>query len=217
MSELLTPRFESGLETLLEMKKVLLLHGWKNKRPEGHWMRISAAKLRSQGHQVWYPQFPNPDVPDSEEWQELLRQESNMMDEVEAEEKICIAHSLGAINWLRGALNDIYSKPFDRVLLVAPPDPETTAQSQDINRQALDLRNTTLKTKAEKWAKVLEIIASDSDRWLPNGLEVYQLALSIQPIIFKGAGHFSLDDGWGNWSGLIDYVASGQANDLLRR
>ena len=180
-------------------------------------MRLAAAELRSKGHQVWYPQFPAPETPDPVEWQEILRHESSMMDEVEGEEKMCIAHSLGAINWLLGALNDIYSRPFDRVLLVAPPDPEITAQSQDISRQTLDLRTPALKAKVEKWARILEIIASDNDRWLPKGLGAYQSALSIQPTMFEGAGHFSLDDGWGSWSGLVDYVTSGEVSDLLRR
>jgi len=86
-------------------------------------MRLTAVAVRNQGHQVWYPRFPAPDTPDTEEWQDLLRQESNMMDEVDGGE-MCIAHSLGTTNWLIGALNDIYQKLFDRVLLVAPPDPQ---------------------------------------------------------------------------------------------
>ncbi|MDA8992913.1 alpha/beta hydrolase [Aquiluna sp.] len=105
------------------MKKILIHHGWTNIRPEGHWARIAAAELRSGGNQVWYPQFPDPDTPSAEKWQELLRQEANMMDEVADGEKIAICHSLGTTNWLIAAMNDLFTKPFDRVLLVAPPRP----------------------------------------------------------------------------------------------
>ena len=198
------------------MKKILLLHGWTNKRPEGHWMRLTAAALRSQGHQVWYPQFPSPETPDPQEWQDLLRQESNMMDEVEGE-KICIAHSLGTTNWLIGALNDIYQKPFDRVLLVAPPDPQMTSQAEGIKGEPLDLSNPSLETQAKKWARELLVIASENDKWLPRGIEIYRDALQLQPLILSGAGHFSLDDGWGEWRGLQKWIGSGNPDLILVR
>ena len=167
-------------------------------------MRLTAASLRNQGHQVWYPQFPSPETPDPQEWQDLLRQESNMMDEVEGE-KICIAHSLGTTNWLIGALNDIYQKPFDRVLLVAPPDPEMTSQAEGIKGDPLDLSNPSLETQAKKWAKSLNVVASDNDKWLPNGIAIYEKPLGVTPIVLVGAGHFSLDDGFGNWPSIISW------------
>ena len=180
-------------------------------------MRLTAAALRAEGHRVWYPQFPSPDTPKPAEWQDLLRQESNMMDEVAAEEKICIAHSLGTTNWLYGALFDIFTKPFDRVLLVAPPDPEMTSETSGIEGDPLDLSNPNLAPQAHRWAKSLTAIAGDNDRWLPRGVGIYQPALGIDPIVFPGAGHFSLDDGWGPWPGLVDWVATSDTQDLLRR
>ena len=179
-------------------------------------MRLTAASLRKQGHQVWYPQFPSPETPDPKEWQDLLRQESNMMDEVEGE-KICVAHSLGTTNWLIGALYDIYQKPFDRVLLVAPPDPEMTAQAEGIKGDPLDLSNPLLATQAKRWAKSLTVVASESDKWLPRGVEIYGAALQVEPIILIGAGHFSLDDGWGNWLGLQNWIESGNPDLILER
>ncbi len=133
------------------MKKVLLLHGWTNKRPEGHWLRLTAAELRARGHQVWYPQFPSPDRPNPTDWQELLRQESNMMDEAPGEAKIAIAHSLGTTNWLQGALIDLFDKPFDQVLLVAPPDPEMKIDLEPAT-EPLNLSNPLLAPQAQKWA-----------------------------------------------------------------
>ena len=199
------------------MHKILFLHGWTNRRPEGHWMRLSAATLRAQGHHVWYPQFPDPDTPKPLEWQDLLRQESNMMDEVSGEEKICIAHSLGTTNWLYGALGDIFTEPFDRVLLVAPPDPQMTSEAEGIEGEPMDLSNPLLAPQAKKWAKSLTVIAGDNDRWLPRGVGIYEQALETEPLIFPGAGHFSLDDGWGRWPGLISWIESGEPRDLLER
>ncbi len=199
------------------MKKVLLLHGWTNKRPEGHWLRLTAAELRARGHQVWYPQFPSPDRPNPTDWQELLRQESNMMDEAPGDAKIVIAHSLGTTNWLYGALNNIYSQPFDRALLVAPPDPALTEEADGIEGEPLDLSNPMLASQAKKWAKELTVIASDNDRWLPRGVQIYEQPLQTKPLIFEGAGHFSLDDGWGPWPGLISWIDSGNSQELLKR
>jgi predicted alpha/beta hydrolase family esterase len=179
-------------------------------------MRLTAASLRNQGHQVWYPQFPSPETPDPKEWQDLLRQESNMMDEVEGE-KICIAHSLGTTNWLIGALNDIYQKPFDRVLLVAPPDPQMTSQAEGIKGEPLDLSNPSLETQAKKWARELLVIASENDKWLPRGIEIYRDALQLQPLILSGAGHFSLDDGWGEWPSLFRWIEVKDSGILLSR
>lgn len=179
-------------------------------------MRLTAARLRSAGHQVWYPQFPNPETPNPQDWQDLLRQESNMMDEVEGGEKIVIAHSLGTINWLYGALTDLYNKPFDRALLVAIPDPAMTAETTGIEGEPMDFRNPALKPQINKWAGSVVAVASDKDRWQPNGTGFYQ-SLGLETIVVQGAGHFSLDDGWGAWSGLNKWAESADPAHLLER
>lgn len=198
------------------MKKILLLHGWTNKRPEGHWLRETSAALRASGNQVWYPQFPSPDTPDPAEWQELLRQESNMMDEVDSGEKIAIAHSLGTINWLFGAMSDLYTKPFDRVLLVAIPDPVMTSQAEGIQGDPYDLTVPHFPHQIRKWSKSITAVSSDNDHWQPNGLDFYQ-NLNIPTQVIPGAGHFSLDDGWGRWPGLETWIETANPQDLMKR
>ncbi|MCF8529025.1 MAG: alpha/beta hydrolase [Aquiluna sp.] len=198
------------------MKKILFLHGWTNKRPVGHWARLTAAALRSRGHQVWYPQFPSPDSPNPIEWQDLLRQEANMMDEVEGGEKVAIAHSLGTINWLLGAKTNLFDKPFDRVLLAAIPDPIMTTQAEGIEGEALDFSDSSLLAQSRKWARNISAVASDQDRWQPNGIDFYK-NLELETTIVPGAGHFSLDDGWGKWSGLETWVESANPQDLRLR
>ncbi len=54
---------------------VLIVHGWQNHRPAGHWQRELAERLTADGHRVRYPQFPEPDVPVPEDWLALLRSE----------------------------------------------------------------------------------------------------------------------------------------------
>lgn len=179
-------------------------------------MRLTAAKLRNAGHQVWYPQFPNPETPNPQDWQDLLRQEANMMDEVLGGEKIVIGHSLGTANWLFGALTDLFSKPFDRTLLVAIPDPVMTLQAPGIEGEPMDFSNSNLKPQMQKWSAEVLAVASDKDRWQPNGIGFYQ-PLGIETLEVQGAGHFSLDDGWGDWAGLAKWVETANPQDLLLR
>jgi predicted alpha/beta hydrolase family esterase len=179
-------------------------------------MRLTAAALRNQGHQVWYPQFPNPDTPNPADWQDLLRQEANMMDEVEGGEKIVIAHSLGTINWIYGALTDLFNNPFDRALLVAIPDPVMTSETSGIEGEPMDFANPALAPALTKWSGAITAVASDKDRWQPNGTGFYQ-SLGLETVEVKGAGHFSLDDGWGKWSGLESWVETANPQALLER
>jgi hypothetical protein len=55
------------IETPIE-RGFLLLHGWQNHRPAGHWQHWLAGQLTALGYEVAYPQLPDPDHPDLERW-----------------------------------------------------------------------------------------------------------------------------------------------------
>ena len=139
-----------------------------------------------------------------------------MMDEVELGEKIVIAHSLGTVNWLLGALTNQFKKPFDRVLLVAIPDPIATSEAPGIKDEALDFDHPLLKPQLQKWGSSIMALASETDAWQPNGTGFYS-PLGLETIIVPGAGHFSLSDGFGKYQGVLDWVQSARPQDLLRR
>jgi len=115
-----------------------------------------------------------------------------MMDEVQGGEKIAICHSLGTTNWLIAAMNDLFTEPFDRVLLIAPPDPNQLTETEGIDGSPLDLDDPGLSASAHKWAKNLTVIASDDDQWLPRGVGIYAPALNLEPLIFQGQDTFHL-------------------------
>ena len=140
-----------------------------------------------------------------------------MMDELSGGEKIAIAHSLGCMNWMLAAMMGRFETPFDRVLFVAPPDPIKTSDAEGIKGEPMDLKHPELLPAIKRNAKSFTIIASDDDRWLPSGVQIYEDALQQPAVVFPGAGHFSLDDGWGNWQGLLDWVESANDQDLLKR
>jgi uncharacterized protein len=199
------------------VKKILLHHGWTNKRPEGHWLRLTAAALRTQGHQVWYPQFPEPDRPNPDDWQNIISQEARMMDEVSGGEKIAIAHSLGCLNWMLAAMTGKFEIPFDRVLFVAPPDPIKTDEAEGIKGEPMNLHHPDLLPAIKANTKSFTIVASENDRWLPRGIKIYEDALQQKAVVVPGAGHFSLDDGWGKWSGLIKWIETVEESSLQER
>lgn len=140
-----------------------------------------------------------------------------MMDEVAGGEKIAITHSLGCMNWMLAAMTNKFEKPFDRVLFVAPPDPIQTSAADGIEGEQLDIHHPQLLPAIKANAKSFTMIASENDRWLPRGIQIYEEAFQQEAIVFPGAGHFSLDDGWGEWRGLLDWIDSATPGALVRK
>lgn len=195
-------------------------------RPAGHWMRLTATNLRALGHAVWYPQFPNPTEPQPAEWQQLLVDEAAQMDELGAAlslagksggEKIAVTHSLGCINFLVAARAGRFAEAFDRVVFVAPPDPQLL---QPIEGAVIDLGDSAWYTALRESTKHFTLVSSEADHWLPRGIHETYISHwpDVSPVIVPGAKHFSLDDGWGEWTGLTDWLTTKSlASEVLQR
>jgi predicted alpha/beta hydrolase family esterase len=115
------------------------------------------------------------------------------------------------------AMTSRLGQPFDRVLFVAPPDPIKTEEADGIQGEPMNLSHPELLPGIKNFTNRFEIVASDQDRWLPRGIGIYEEALQQEAIVIPGAGHFSLDDGWGQWPGLWNWVTSGDPSDLRTR
>ncbi|MBK3571623.1 alpha/beta hydrolase, partial [Streptomyces sp. MBT62] len=111
------------------MTAYLILHGWQNRRPEGHWQHWLAGRLRALGHEVTYPQLPDPDDPELDVWLGELRRGLDGLDGP----RVVLAHSASALLWLhavaRGVVRD---GDVDRVLLVAPPSASVVVRHPEI-------------------------------------------------------------------------------------
>lgn len=194
--------------------RVLILHGWTNRRPEGGWHRILASELRKRGHQVLYPQFPSTDNPTLEDWQELLLSELELLHEAGDGETVVIAHSLGCVNFIHAAVEGKISKQIDRVLFVAPADPDLLGEIKGLN---VNLAKGSTKDSLHAVAKHLTVVGSDADKWTPNGIqETFGHTLGVEAIVIEGAQHFSRDQGWGHWQGVIDWVIDPAADITIR-
>lgn len=189
------------------MAKVLIIHGWTNRRPVGHWQRSLAATLRDQGHLVSYPQLPNPDQPLLDEWLEVLTAELDQFDEVASrasEPLIVLAHSLGCVAWMQLADRGLLKQPADRVLLVAPPEP---APISPVPSFVMDLSDGRAERVVKGSAREVTLVGSDADVWQPSGIQAgVGDMIGLEAVVVHGAKHFSTLDGFTQWQGVIDWV-----------
>lgn len=174
-----------------EKERVLILHGWGGSE-EPHWQWWLARELAGRGYPVWFPLLGECHYPRKHKWigegKEIL--ESFRPDTV-------IAHSLGAVLWLHLAAENI--APVKRLLLVAPPAPDTrleTIKTFFPYRPAADLK-----------AAEAHLVFSGNDTYLNPG-EGARLArlLGIDFSLFEGAGHFNPQSGHGPWPWVLNWI-----------
>ena len=198
----------------MKTSRVLILHGWTNRRQEGNWHRRLASALRHQGHQVIYPQFPSTDNPTLDDWQEILLAELELLNEAGPGELITVSHSLGCVNFIHAAIEGKIKKPIDRLLMVAPADPDLLTEIKGLKA---DLSKGSTRLALENAAKSITLVGSDQDPWLPNGIEeTYGKPLGIKSVLMNGAGHFNLASGFSQWQGVIDWVNDPSSDITIR-
>jgi predicted alpha/beta hydrolase family esterase len=196
------------------MKRILIIHGWSNRRQPDHWQRNLAVTLRRAGHAVAYPQLPNTDTPVLDEWLEVVENELSMLDEISYDELVVFGHSLGCLTWLNAVKNASVKSNVSRVMLVAPADP---ALCDDAATFQLDLNDSSLKNAVHAVANSTLLVGSDGDPWIPNGVQAtFATPLDLPFVIVPGASHFAGEEGWGHWQGVVDWVTD-PAADLSSR
>lgn len=177
-------------------RAVVVLHGFQNHRPAGHWHRRLVADLRTHGLVVSYPALPDADDPRLDAWLDALRSELDLLADLGPDvERVVVAHSLGAVLWLHATHQDPAPRA-DRVLLVAPPGPSALAMR--IPRFVLPpLDGARVRAAAGETL----LVTSDDDPWcVEGGDRAYADPLGLTHHVVPGAGHLSPDDGFGAWS-----------------
>ena len=196
------------------MKRVLIIHGWGNERPVGHWHRLLATQLRKQGHVVAYPQLPETELPSLDKWLAVLKVELDMLRDAGDGELIVIAHSLGCLTWLHIAQSGILQEQVGRVLLVAAADPDLCGEVPSFQ---LDLNSAQVKVAAHSAALATLFVGSDSDPWQPRGVaETFAQPLDLPFVVIPGAGHFAVEEGWTPWMGVINWITDATADLAVR-
>jgi predicted alpha/beta hydrolase family esterase len=186
------------------MTAFLILHGWQNHRPEGHWQHRLADRLTGLGHRVGYPQLPDPDQPEIKVWLGELARHLDGMDG--SPERVVVAHSLSAVLWLHAAARGLPgSDAVDRVLLVAPPSNSVLVRHPEVAAFALPPLEFTLPGPTR-------LVSGDDDPYCPEGARtLFGDPLGIPADILPGAAHLDLDAGYGPWPAVLDWCLDDSA------
>ncbi len=185
----------------------VIVHGWENRRPEGHWHRWLAGELRTRGELVSYAQYPSPDQPVLDDWLELFDAELRLLGPVD--ERVVVAHSLGALMFLHAATRA--EQPLaDRVLLVAPPGrwlPEEEAAVASFAFGTFPRERVVAAARAP-----IRLVCSDNDPYSRLGAEVeFGTPLGFDTELLAGTGHLSMDDGYGPWPAALNWCLDSTA------
>ncbi|MCX2179026.1 alpha/beta hydrolase [Streptomyces sp. SKN60] len=181
----------------------LVLHGFQNHRPPGHWQHWLAGALAERGHEVRYPQLPEPDAPRLADWLAALEEHGKRPTGIRAEgEFVVLAHSLGVLLWLR-AVAAGRAPEADRVLLVAPPSPQVTASIPEIAEFADGLDLDGVRTRLTVPTR---LVYGDGDPYCPEGADLpYGIPLGLDLDHVPDGGHLNPDHGYGAWPSILEW------------
>jgi predicted alpha/beta hydrolase family esterase len=192
-------------------EQVLILHGWENRRPEGHWQRWLAEGLEAEGALVRYPQLPDPDCPTPDAWQAALEAE---LDGLDPARLTVVAHSLGCVLWLehlrrRAAAGDA-SPAARRSVLAAPPSSEVLSGEPAIAAFAGLRVDAGLREAIGAAGGELVFVGSEDDPYCPGGAGVaFAQPLGAAFVPVPGGGHLTIEEGFGPFPLVRDLVAEG--------
>lgn len=181
--------------------RFVILHGWENRRPPGHWEHWLTEQLRERGFDVDYPQLPDPDTPDLDTWLELL-------DELVTRDErpvTLLAHSLAASLWLTRLARGGKPGRVTRLALAAIPAPEvlrTTVVASFIDHPP---RITALPGVEQI------VFEGENDPYSPGGVRA---AYDIDPMIpveaVPAGEHLTPDSGFGAWPRILEWTLPGE-------
>lgn len=138
------------------MKTYVLLHGWGGDS-HSNWFPSVKARLMSQGHEVFVPDFPNSETPDYDEWAAHFTAE--ILPHIDAE-TIIVGHSLGCPFFLRYMTEN--KIPVAELHLVAPA-PNHCGIDEIASFFTRDWDINWIKESV----KNIEIYGSDNDCYIP--------------------------------------------------
>lgn len=181
----------------------LILHGWQNRRPADHWQHLLADRLAELGHEVVYPQMPEPDEPRLDDW---LSEYATRLASLRAPHRTVLCHSLACPTWLHAVDRGLVTTPVDRVLLIAPPGPAFLREHREITAFTPP---PFAPERVAAAARHTRVVCGDDDPYCVEGADAaYAEPLGLPADVLPGTAHLNPDSGYGPWSGLLDWCLS---------
>lgn len=177
--------------------RVVILHGWENRRPPAHWEHWLFDRLTEQGWDADYPALPDPDEPDLETWRGILTDLIGRGDRPVT----LVAHSLAASLWLQHLSVGGTTGLVTRLALVAIPSPvvlEPTVVAPFVAHEP----------RIDALAGIEQIVfEGEGDPYSPGGLRAaYTLDPAIPVEFVELGGHLTPDTGFGPWPRILDWT-----------
>jgi predicted alpha/beta hydrolase family esterase len=184
-------------------RRFLILHGWQNERPIGHWQRWLAERLAGHGHEVVYPQLPNPGHPVLKEWLEVIEASLERAPDVE---QIVIAHSLSCAAWINFAGIGGVTLPVDRLAFIAPPGAGFLASTPELQEfQFAEGAHEAVRATSIAPAR---LVCSSNDPYCdPAATVLYGDTFDID--VIPDAGHLDMVAGYGRWQSALRWCGDG--------
>ena len=177
---------------------IVIIPGWQGSGP-GHWQTWLEDELRASGRDTRRPEFADLDRPDLADWRAALRA---TVAGLPPDGYDVVAHSLGAVLWLHHVADPGDSPLAARVLLVAPPSPDTEIEEiAGFFPPPMDVDT------VRRGADGTVLVAGDDDPYLPEGIAAaYGVPLKIATTVIPAGGHLNTDAGYGEWPAVLGWV-----------
>jgi hypothetical protein len=161
--------------------RFLILHGYEGSGPD-HWQTWLARRLQGAGHDVVYPELPDPCHPRLDAWLEALAPLRRSGD-------VVVCHSLACNLWIhhraRGGVEA------ERALLVAPPHPQPMIE---------EIASFFPVPADPRLAREARVVCSDADPYNPRGaITTFAEPLAAPVSVLASAGHINPEAGYGPW------------------
>lgn len=184
------------------MANLLILHGTDGS-PESNWFMWLKGVLVGQGHNVWLPQLPNSDKPNTKTYNDFLLSNHGFTYDADT---VIIGHSSGAVE----ALSLIQHLPEDTKIKAAIL---VSAFKDSLNWDALDglfveaFAFDAMKQHCSKFT----FIHSDNDPYCPiEHAEYLAKQTGGELIVIEGQGHFNTELGpqYSQFPRILDMIAA---------
>ena len=180
--------------------RFVILHGWENRRPADHWEHWLHDELVARGHEVDYPQLPDPDAPDVDEWLDIL---DPLVTEGDRDVTL-VAHSLATSLWLTRLARGGSTGRVTRLALVAIPSPSVLAPTVVAPFVRFDPHLAALPGVETR------VFEGEGDEYAPGGLRAeFTVDADIPVELVAGGGHLVPSSGFGPWPRIREWALSG--------